>query len=143
MDHSGILRNAKKHRTEATEDVFESVICGLPPGFGLSQRRPWGPGETRSAAAPENESTKDILFFKGVTSTNIVGGIQLLRAHRANLSSPHYSSDKAILNGLIRAGFEIRKNHRTEATEGTEVCGSPFSVRRSVVRSLEFGVRSA
>jgi hypothetical protein len=62
-------------------------------------------------------------LFKGVTSTNIVGGIQLLRAHRvlrASLSCPHYSSDKAILDGLIRAGFEIRKKHRTEATVGTE-----------------------
>ena len=62
-------------------------------------------------------------LFKGVTSTNIVGGIQLLRAHRvlrASLSPRHDSPDRAILDGLIRAGFEIRKKHRTEATVGTE-----------------------
>jgi len=33
---------------------------------------------------------------------------------------PYYSSDRAILDGLIRAAFEIRKNHRTAATVGTE-----------------------
>jgi hypothetical protein len=50
----------------------------------------------------------------------------------------HYSSDKAILDGLIRAGFEIRKKHRTEATVGTGVCCSLFTVRRSPF-GLEFG----
>ena len=56
-------------------------------------------------------------------ATSIVRRIQPLRAHRALCAShsfPRYSSDKAILVGLIRAGFKIRKNHRTEATVGTE-----------------------
>jgi hypothetical protein len=80
-------------------------------------------------------------LFKGVTSTNIVGDFQLLPAHRglrASFSPLHDSPDRAVLDGLIRAGFEIRKNHRTE------VCGSPFGVRRLRlgVRSLEFEVRS-
>jgi hypothetical protein len=93
-----------------------------------------GKGEPEAWQHPES-STKAIPLFKGVTSTNIVGGIPLLRAPRvlrASLSSPHYPSDKAILNGLIRVGFEIRKKHRTVATVVTEVYGPSFSVRRSV-----------
>ena len=45
---------------------------------------------------------------------------QPLRVLRASLFSPYYSSDRAILDGLIRAGFEIRKKPRTVATVGTE-----------------------
>src|SRR4029077_10091310 len=89
----------------------KSVIRGLLPAFGLSQRRPWVPGERDAWHHPGMKGTKAILF-RGITSTNIVGGIPLLRAHRvlrASLSCPHYSSGKAILDGLIRAAFENRK----------------------------------
>jgi len=37
------------------------------------------------------------------------------------------------LAGLIKAGFEIQKNHRTESTVGTEVCSRRIARR-------EFGV---
>jgi hypothetical protein len=39
---------------------------------------------------------------------------------------------KAIVGGSIRAGLEIRKNHRTEVTVGTEASGPGFSGRSSV-----------
>ena len=81
------------------------------------------------------------LFFKGVTSTNIVGGVPLLRAHRvlrANLFSLHRPSDKAILNGLIRAGYENpqKSSHGDHGGLRPIVHCSPFG-------GLEFGVRGS
>src|SRR4029077_6636205 len=90
-------------------------------------------------------------FLKSLTSRlqTLRYHIQPLRAHRglrASLFSPYYSSGRATLDGLIRAAFEIRKNHRTEATVGTEVAVTvdcpPFAVWRSefAVRGSQFGV---
>jgi hypothetical protein len=71
-------------------------------------------------------------------ATSIVRRIQPLRAHRASLSSPHYSSDEAISDGLITNGILKRGNHRTVSTEVTEVCGPPFRRSPFTVRSSKF-----
>ena len=71
----------------------------------------------RSAAAAKKETAKVYSVFKSSESTDILRRIQLNRVLRASLSFPHYSSDKAILAGLIKAGFQntekIPFSHRT------------------------------
>ena len=117
MDHSGILRNAKKHRTVATvgtEDVLNrlSVVCCRVLDY-LSLDL-WRRGEREAWQHPGMKGTKAILF-RGITSTNIVERLQLLCAHRvlrASLSCPHYSSDKAILDGLIRSEQDAKSARR-------------------------------
>jgi hypothetical protein len=51
---------------------------------------------------------------------------------RVSLSSPHHYQIEPSWVVLIRAGFEIGKNHRTEATVVTEVCGSLLGAHGSV-----------
>jgi hypothetical protein len=112
-------------RTVSVRLVLERAKRDASPTYSAPPLRRW---LTEAKIKVQRPS-----FFTLVTSTNIVGSVQLLRAHcdlRASLLSPSNSSDKVILDSSIGAALEIRE----ESSHGGH--GGHGGCLKSVIKSV-------